>query len=161
MGPRNRIQSRRIRCRSDSHWTRVRMGAPPGPTSRGGRSGASAGSLEGGVCTSSSHGTSRVPARLGFDAQASPASTAGAAATNRRRETPAGTDPPRLANSKTLIVESPDHFPPCAGAADDHHPGARASRPHKAWHSGAHLAHFDKPGTAPFPNCCVAEEPFL
>ena len=37
------------------------MGAPPGPISRGGRSGAPAGSLEGGRCTSSSHSTSPVP----------------------------------------------------------------------------------------------------
>ena len=28
-------------------------------------------------------------------------------------------------------------------------PGARASRPHKAWHSFACLRHFDQPGTAP------------
>ncbi len=27
--------------------------------------------------------------------------------------------------------------------------GARASRPHKAWHSFACLRHFDQPGTAP------------
>ena len=27
--------------------------------------------------------------------------------------------------------------------------GARASRPHKAWHSFAYLPHFDQPGTAP------------
>ena len=27
--------------------------------------------------------------------------------------------------------------------------GARASRPHKAWHSFAYLRHFDQPGMAP------------
>ena len=50
--------------------------------------GASDGSLEGGRCTSSSYSTSPVPARPSFADQASPASTAGAAATNLRRETP-------------------------------------------------------------------------
>ena len=33
---------------------------------------------------------------------------------------------------------------------DDDFLGARASRPHKAWQSFAHLRHFDQPGTAPF-----------
>ena len=33
---------------------------------------------------------------------------------------------------------------------DDAHPGARASRPHKAWHSLGHLPHLDQPGTAPW-----------
>ena len=28
-------------------------------------------------------------------------------------------------------------------------PGARASRPHQAWHSLGHLLHLDQPGTAP------------
>ena len=32
---------------------------------------------------------------------------------------------------------------------DDDYLGARASRPHKAWHSFAYLPHFDQPGTAP------------
>ena len=32
---------------------------------------------------------------------------------------------------------------------DDDFLGARASRPHKAWHSFAYLPHFDQPGTAP------------
>ena len=32
---------------------------------------------------------------------------------------------------------------------DDGFPGARASRPHKAWHSLGHLPHLDQPGTAP------------
>ena len=32
---------------------------------------------------------------------------------------------------------------------NDHFLGARASRPHKAWHSFACLRHFDQPGTAP------------
>ena len=32
---------------------------------------------------------------------------------------------------------------------DDDFLGARASRPHKAWHSYAYLRHFNKPGTAP------------
>ena len=32
---------------------------------------------------------------------------------------------------------------------DDDFLGARASRPHKTWHSFAYLLHFDQPGTAP------------
>ena len=32
---------------------------------------------------------------------------------------------------------------------DDDFLGARASRPHKAWHSFAYLPHFDQAGTAP------------
>ncbi len=32
---------------------------------------------------------------------------------------------------------------------DEGFPGARASRPHKAWHSLGHLPHLDQPGTAP------------
>ena len=31
---------------------------------------------------------------------------------------------------------------------DDGFPGARASRPHQAWHSLGHLPHLDQPGTA-------------
>ena len=33
---------------------------------------------------------------------------------------------------------------------DDGFLGARASRPHKAWHSLGHLPHLDQPGTAPW-----------
>ena len=33
---------------------------------------------------------------------------------------------------------------------DDGFPGARASRPHQAWHSLGHLLHLDQPGTAPW-----------
>ena len=33
---------------------------------------------------------------------------------------------------------------------DDGFPGARASRPHKAWHSLGHLSHLDQPGMAPW-----------
>ena len=33
---------------------------------------------------------------------------------------------------------------------DDGFPGARASRPHKAWHSLGHLPHLDQPATAPW-----------
>ena len=33
---------------------------------------------------------------------------------------------------------------------DDGFPGARASRPHQAWHSLGHLPHWDQPGTAPW-----------
>ena len=33
---------------------------------------------------------------------------------------------------------------------DDGFPGARASRPHQAWHSLGHLPHLDRPGTAPW-----------
>ncbi len=106
MGPRNRIQSCRILLRSDSHWARERIGAPPGPTSRGARSGASGGSLEGAVCTSSSHATSPVPARPGLAPQASPARIAGAPATNLRRETPWATDPARLDMSEPFMVGS-------------------------------------------------------
>ena len=30
------------------------------------------------------------------------------------------------------------------------YPGARASRPHKAWHSLSHLRHLNQPATAPW-----------
>ena len=33
---------------------------------------------------------------------------------------------------------------------DDGFLGARASRPHQAWHSLGHLPHLDQPGTAPW-----------
>ena len=33
---------------------------------------------------------------------------------------------------------------------DEAPPGARASRPHQAWHSLGHLPHLDQPGTAPW-----------
>ena len=33
---------------------------------------------------------------------------------------------------------------------DEGFPGARASRPHQAWHSLGHLLHLDQPGTAPW-----------
>ena len=33
---------------------------------------------------------------------------------------------------------------------DDGFPGARASRPHNAWHNLGHLPHLDQPGTAPW-----------
>ena len=33
---------------------------------------------------------------------------------------------------------------------DEGFPGARASRPHQAWHSLGHLPHLDQPGTAPW-----------
>ena len=33
---------------------------------------------------------------------------------------------------------------------DDGFPGARASRPHQAWHSLGHLPHLDRPGTEPW-----------
>ena len=33
---------------------------------------------------------------------------------------------------------------------NDGFPGARASRPHQAWHSLGHLPHLDQPGTAPW-----------
>ena len=33
---------------------------------------------------------------------------------------------------------------------DDGFLGARASRPHKAWHSLGHLPHLDRPATAPW-----------
>ena len=34
---------------------------------------------------------------------------------------------------------------------DEGFPGARASRPHQAWHSLGHLPHLDQPGTRPSP----------
>ena len=46
----------------------------------------------------------------------------------------------------------PDHSPlegERVMSRDDDFLGARASRPHKAWHSFAYLPHFDQPGTAP------------
>ena len=36
--------------------------------------------------------------------------------------------------------------------------GARASRPHKAWHSHGHLPHLQQPGTAPGLSLCLADE---
>ena len=39
--------------------------------------------------------------------------------------------------------------------------GARASRPHKAWHSDAYLPHFNQAGTAPFRVDCVKDVPGL
>ena len=36
------------------------------------------------------------------------------------------------------------------GSWDDGFLGARASRPHKAWHSLQHLPHLDRPGTTPW-----------
>ena len=33
---------------------------------------------------------------------------------------------------------------------DEAHPGARASRPHKSWHSLAHLLHLGRPAAAPW-----------
>ena len=38
----------------------------------------------------------------------------------------------------------------CLRPHDDGFPGARASRPHQAWHSLGHLPHLDQPGTAPW-----------
>ena len=35
--------------------------------------------------------------------------------------------------------------------------GARASRPHQAWHSLGHLPHLDQPGTAPWLSCGLAD----
>ena len=40
---------------------------------------------------------------------------------------------------------------------DDDFLGARASRPHKAWHSFAYLPHFDQPGTAPLLSLQLAD----
>ena len=40
---------------------------------------------------------------------------------------------------------------------DDDFLGARASRPHKAWHSLACLPDFDQPGTAPWLSFGVAD----
>ena len=40
---------------------------------------------------------------------------------------------------------------------DDDFLGARASRPHKTWHSFAYLLHFDQPGTAPLPPFRLAD----
>ena len=40
---------------------------------------------------------------------------------------------------------------------DDGFLGARASRPHKAWPSLAHLPHLDQPGTAPCPSFGMAD----
>ena len=39
---------------------------------------------------------------------------------------------------------------------DDDFLGARASRPHKAWHGFAYLPHFGQPGTAPLLPFCLA-----
>ena len=40
---------------------------------------------------------------------------------------------------------------------DDGFLGARASRPHKAWHSLGHLPHLDQPGTAPWVSFGLAD----
>ena len=40
---------------------------------------------------------------------------------------------------------------------DDGFPGARASRPHQAWHSLGHLPHLDQPGTAPWLSFSLAD----
>ena len=40
---------------------------------------------------------------------------------------------------------------------DDGLLGARASRPHQAWHSLGHLPHLDQPGTAPWPSFGLAD----
>ena len=40
---------------------------------------------------------------------------------------------------------------------DDGFPGARASRPHQAWHSLGHLPHLDQPGTAPWHSFGLAD----
>ena len=40
---------------------------------------------------------------------------------------------------------------------DDGFPGARASRPHQAWHSLGHLPHLDQPGTAPWVSFGLAD----
>ena len=37
-----------------------------------------------------------------------------------------------------------------ANRVDESFLGARASRPHKAWHSLGHLLHLDRPATAPW-----------
>ena len=39
---------------------------------------------------------------------------------------------------------------------DDGFLGARAGRPHQAWHSLGHLPHLDQPGTAPWLSCGLA-----
>ena len=41
---------------------------------------------------------------------------------------------------------------------DEGFPGARASRPHQAWHSHGHLPHLQQPGTAPGLSLCLADE---
>ena len=46
-------------------------------------------------------------------------------------------------------------------SSDEDFLGARASRPHKAWHGLAYLSHFDQPRTAPFPVYCVKDVPGL
>ena len=40
---------------------------------------------------------------------------------------------------------------------DEGFPGARASRPHKTWHSLGHLPRLDRPGTAPWLSCGLAD----
>ena len=41
---------------------------------------------------------------------------------------------------------------------DDAHPGARASRPHNAWHSPGHLRRSDRHGTAPWVSLVLTVE---
>ena len=40
--------------------------------------------------------------------------------------------------------------PWCDDVMDEGFPGARASRPHQAWHSLGHLPHLDQPATVPW-----------
>ena len=64
-----------------------------------------------------------------------------------RRDTKTGAPPSTTSGTRMLL-----QF--CALGVtmswDDGFPGARASRPHQAWHSLGHLPHLDQPGTAPW-----------
>ena len=56
---------------------------------------------------------------------------------------------------RQMDLLQPQAAPKCFGnlvtmSWDEGFPGARASRPHQAWHSPGHLPHLDQPGTAPW-----------
>ena len=64
-----------------------------------------------------------------------------------RRDTKIGAPPPTTSGTKLLLQFG------ALGVTmswDKGFPGARASRPHQAWHSLGHLPHLDQTGTAPW-----------
>ncbi len=64
-----------------------------------------------------------------------------------RRDTKTGAPPSTTSGTKMLLQFG------ALGVTmswDDGFPGARASRPHNAWHNLGHLPHLDQPGTAPW-----------
>ena len=60
-------------------------------------------------------------------------------------------------NDKRRQMLLQTHVRAVAISWDEAPPGARASRPHQAWHSLAHLPHLDQPATAPWLSIGVAD----